>query len=50
MNKNSLILTRSTRYLSTMVPMVKGDHIFNSAGEQEWQIDNDVDVEFSVYG
>ena len=33
-----------------MLPVHKGDHIFNSGGEQEWEIQRDTDTQFAIYG
>lgn len=48
--KNQIKTTHFTRYLSSLVPIVKGDHIFNSDGDQEWRIESNSDVKFAVYG
>jgi hypothetical protein len=41
---------RSSTYLLTMLPVAKGDHLFNSGGEQEWEIMRDTNVQFAIYG
>jgi hypothetical protein len=33
-----------------MLPVAKGDHLFNSGGEQEWEIMRDTNVQFAIYG
>lgn len=33
-----------------MVPVEKGDHVFNGEGEQEWEIQGNSDIDFAIYG
>jgi hypothetical protein len=33
-----------------MLPVAKGDHLFNSGGDQEWEIERAKDTEFAIYG
>lgn len=33
-----------------MVPVEKGDHVFNGEGEQEWEIEGNSDIDFAIYG
>ncbi|CAF1462085.1 unnamed protein product [Adineta steineri] len=40
----------SKTYILTMVPVAKGDHVFNSEGEQEWEVQKTTDTEFAIYG
>ena len=49
-DKDQLPSNRSRTYLLTMLPVHKGDHIFNSGGEQEWEIQRDTDTQFAIYG
>lgn len=37
-------------YLLTMLPEAKGDQVFNSGGQQEWQIQKNTDTTFAIYG
>jgi hypothetical protein len=48
-NHRARPLPRRT-YVLTMLPLAKGEHVFNANGEQEWQIQQDTDVHFAVYG
>jgi hypothetical protein len=33
-----------------MVPVEKGDHIFNGKGEQEWEVQASTDTNFAIFG
>ena len=33
-----------------MLPVEKGDHVFNGKGEQEWEIQGNTNVNFAIYG
>jgi hypothetical protein len=33
-----------------MLPEAKGDHLYNSGGKQEWEIQRNTDTTFTVYG
>jgi hypothetical protein len=33
-----------------MLPEAKGDQVFNSGGQQEWQIQKNTDTTFAIYG
>ncbi|CAF0976819.1 unnamed protein product [Rotaria sordida] len=49
-DEDHLPSTRTQTYLLTMLPVAKGDHLFNSGGEQEWEIQRDTDTQFAIYG
>lgn len=50
-NKDQLPSEKSNNtYILTMFPEGQGEHVFNSAGEKEWQIQKDTDTTFVVYG
>ena len=49
-DRNELPSTRTKTYLLTMLPVAQGDHVFNSGGEQEWEIQRNTDVKFAIYG
>ena len=49
-DKDQLPSNRSRTYLLTMLPVHKGDHMFNSGGEQEWEIQRDKATQFAIYG
>ena len=50
LDKQQIPSVNSRTYLLTMFPVAKGDHIFNSHGEQEWEIQRDTDTKFAIYG
>ncbi len=33
-----------------MLPVEKGDHVFNGEGEQEWEIQGNTNINFAIYG
>jgi hypothetical protein len=33
-----------------MLPVDKGDHVFNGEGEQEWEIQDTTNIKFAIYG
>jgi hypothetical protein len=33
-----------------MLPEAGGNHIFNSGGKQEWEIQRNTDTTFAIYG
>jgi hypothetical protein len=33
-----------------MLPVDKGDHVFNVEGEQEWEIQSNTGIKFAIYG
>ncbi|CAF0803215.1 unnamed protein product [Adineta ricciae] len=49
-DRNELPSIRAKTYLLTMLPVAQGDHVFNSGGEQEWEIQRNTDVKFAIYG
>ena len=49
-DRNELPSARSKTYLLTMLPVAQGDHVFNSGGEQEWEIQRNTDTKFAIYG
>lgn len=49
-NKDQLPSEKSKTYILTMFPEGQGEHVFNSAGEKEWQIQKNTDTTFVVYG
>ena len=49
-NKDQLPSEKSKTYILTMFPEGHGEHVFNSAGEKEWQIPKNTDTTFVVYG
>ena len=49
-DKDQLPSQRSPTYLLTMLPVAQGDHVFNSDGQQEWEIKRDSDTKFAIYG
>ncbi|CAF2869983.1 unnamed protein product [Rotaria sp. Silwood2] len=49
-DKHQLPSERSRTYLLTMLPVTKGDYVFNGDGEQEWEIQGNTNAEFIIYG
>lgn len=49
-DEHDLPAEHSKTYLLTMLPVDKGNHIFNHYGEQEWTIQKDTVIRFAVYG
>ena len=49
-DQHELPSERSATYILTMLPVAKGDHVFNGQGEQEWEIQRDTSVLFAIYG
>jgi len=49
-DKDQLPSARTQTYLLTMLPDAKGDHLFNSGGKQEWEIQRNTDTIFAIYG
>lgn len=49
-DKYPLQSERSKTYLLTMLPVSKGDYIFNAEGDQEWQIQRNSETKFAIYG
>jgi hypothetical protein len=49
-SKNQQTSIRSETYLLTMLPVDKGEHVFNSHDGQEWQLLRDTDTKFAIYG
>jgi hypothetical protein len=49
-DKDQLPSTRTGTYILTMLPVAKGGHEFNGAGEQEWEVPKFTDIKFAVYG
>ncbi len=37
-------------YILTMLPEAGGDHVFNSGGKQEWEVQGNTDTTFAIYG
>jgi hypothetical protein len=49
-DKDQLPSARAKTYLLTMLPEAAGDHVFNSGGKQEWEIQRDTSTIFAIYG
>lgn len=49
-DQHELPSERSATYILTMLPVAKGNHVFNGQGEQEWEIQRDTSVLFAIYG
>ncbi|CAF2320775.1 unnamed protein product [Rotaria sp. Silwood2] len=49
-DKDQLPSKHTQTYLLTMLPVAKGDHVFNSDGEQEWEVQRDTPTQFAIYG
>ncbi|CAF1141906.1 unnamed protein product [Rotaria sordida] len=49
-DEHKLPSERSRTYLLTMLPVAKGDYVFNGEGEREWEIQGNTNAEFAIYG
>jgi hypothetical protein len=49
-DQNQLPSARTQTYILTMLPEAKGNHLYNSGGKQEWEIQRNTDTTFTVYG
>ncbi|CAF0973748.1 unnamed protein product [Rotaria sp. Silwood1] len=49
-DQHQLPSERSQTYLLTMLPVAKGDYVFNGEGDQEWEIQGNTDAQFTIYG
>lgn len=49
-DEHDLPSEHSRTFLLTMLPVDKGDHVFNGEGEQEWEIQKDTTIKFAIYG
>lgn len=49
-DEDQLPSARAMTYLVTMLPVTEGDHAYNRAGKQEWEIQRETDTQFLILG
>lgn len=48
--ENIFIISSKETFISTILPVDKGENVFNRQGDDEWEILRDTNVLFAIYG